>query len=68
MNIESELSYIRNICLINFLEIRELRKKLNIADETLAEHSVYETEISSRLTDLHHRIHELLKELPVENQ
>jgi len=64
MSNENEILSIKRLCIINFLELQEIRRKLNIATTSNQDFYDYANEVSEYMKDLDNKINNLTKDYP----
>ena len=60
----NELNHIKRLCIINFLELQEIKKKLNISTEGQQEFYDYQNSVPDYIKELDQKMHSLIKDYP----
>jgi hypothetical protein len=59
-----EINLIKRICIINFLELQEIKRKLNISTASTQDFYDYKNEFKSYMAELDDKLHHLIKDYP----
>lgn len=63
MTIDNEINLIKRLCILNFLELQDIRRKLNIAPST-SEGYDYPNAVPRYLNELDNKMRNLVKDRP----
>lgn len=59
-----EINHIKRLCILNFLEIQELRRRLNIPADARQDHYDYANSVGDYLKELDSKMRNLIKDYP----
>jgi len=60
----SELNFIKRLCILNFLELQEIKRRLNIPTEGNQEFYDYQNSVHDYMKEMDNKMHSLIKDYP----
>ena len=59
-----ELNLIKRLCILNFLELQEIKRKMSITTENRQDFYDYQNSVSDYIKELDNKMHSLIKDDP----
>ena len=59
-----ELNLIKRVCILNFLELQEIKRKMSITTENRQDFYDYQNSVSDYIKELDNKMHSLIKDYP----
>ncbi len=59
-----ELNLIKRLCILNFLELQEIKRKMSITTENRQDFYDYQNSVSDYIKELDNKMHSLIKDYP----
>ena len=59
-----ELNIIKRLCILNFLELQEIKRRMNIATENTQEFYDYQNAVPKYMKELDNKMRSLIKDFP----
>ena len=59
-----ELNLIKRLCILNFLELQEIKRKMSITTENRQDFYDYPNSVSDYIKELDNKMHSLIKDYP----
>lgn len=65
MSIDNEeLNLVKRLCILNFLELQEIKRKMNITTESRQDFYDYQNSVSDYIKELDDKMRSLIKDYP----
>ena len=59
-----ELNLIKRLCILSFLELQEIKRKMSITTENRQDFYDYQNSVSDYIKELDNKMHSLIKDYP----
>ena len=59
-----ELNLIKRLCVLNFFELQEIKRKMSITTENRQDFYDYQNSVSDYIKELDNKMHSLIKDYP----
>ena len=59
-----ELNLIKRLCILNFLELQEIKRKMSITTENRQDFYDYQNSVSDYIKELDNKMHSLIEDYP----